>query len=175
MDFDNNEHDTPIYNAMFEMDNLENENISHAPLNIEFCDTLDYMGILEALNEQSKSIQQAIDRRREELEVGFIDTLNYLLKSVNMRLDEKITISLTEHGKLIVSDHVRKNVIQYLIERNPQCIKIMQKLAADTLLKRALQSLEKSLSIEQDRGMSEKIIFQTTLKGDLSHFYLIQD
>ncbi len=129
--------------------------------------------IIQALSEHATEAERSIELRSEELQEAFLSIFDYVLKCSNVAKDEKIVVSLTEAGKLEVSEHPRQKVIAYFLEKTPQSLKIMQRLAADALLKRGLQNIKFAHKVEQNKGSSEKIIFQTSIKGDLSHFYLV--
>ncbi len=129
--------------------------------------------IIQALSEHATEAQRSIEIRSEELQEAFLSIFEYVLKSSNVSRDDKIVVSLTEAGTLEVSEHPRQKVIAYFLAKTPQSLKIMQRLAADALLKRGLQYIKTAHNVEQQTSSSDKIVFQTSIKGDLSHFYLV--
>ncbi len=132
-----------------------------------------YENIFSALQEHANDAQKSIEERTHELEEAFLDIVTFLFTQHSITIGEKIVISLTEDGKLLVSEHSQAAFILTLFEKTPQCLKILQRLAADALLKRGLQYIQNAQTVEDENVGSSRIIYQSSIKGDLSHFYLI--
>ncbi len=131
--------------------------------------------VLQALSEHANEAQRSIEARSEELQEAFLSILDHVLTSAGASREEKLIISLTEQGFLEIGEHSRQKIIAYLFEKTPQAVKIMQRLAADAMLKRGLECIKDSHKIEQQpiETLSDRIVFQSSIKGDLSHFYLV--
>ncbi len=132
-----------------------------------------YDKILATLAEHANDAEKSIEERSEELEEGFLNIVFYLFNKNSINRNEKIVISLLDCGNLEVNDHSQKETILDILKKTPQCLKIMQRLAADALLKRGLQNIRNAHAIEHNPTNDSRIIFQTSIKSDLSHFYLV--
>ncbi len=138
-----------------------------------------YEKILATLAEHASDAEKSIEDRAEELEEGFLNIIFYLFNKHNINRSEKIIISLLDCGDLDVNEHTQRDTILEILKKTPQCLRIMQRLAADALLRRGLQNIRNAHSIEQasaneeENSLDKRIIFQTSIKSDLSHFYLV--
>ncbi len=131
--------------------------------------------VLQTLTEHASEAQRSIEARSEELQEAFLTILDHVLTSAGASREEKLIISLTEQGFLEIGEHSKQKIIAYLFEKTPQAVKIMQRLAADAMLKRGLECIKDSHRIEQPlESTSDRIVFQSSIKGELSHFYLVQ-
>ncbi len=132
-----------------------------------------YDDIILALAEHAHEALKSIDARAEELEEAFLNIVYYLFNKHDINRDEKIVISLTENGHLQVNSHPQREEIISLLDSTPQCLKIMQRLAADAMLKRGIQNIQNSQSVMNGTPIASQAVYQTSIKGELSHFYLI--
>ncbi len=132
-----------------------------------------YDDIIVALAEHAHEALKSIDARAEELEEAFLNIVYYLFNKHNINRDEKIVISLTENGYLQTNSHPQQEEILSLLDSTPQCLKIMQRLASDAMLKRGIQNIQNSQSIISGNPINSQAVYQTSIKGELSHFYLI--
>ncbi len=161
---------------MQELNTANNEismNIEQSQLNKTW-DAAYFDEVLQALTEHASDAQRSIEVRSEELQEAFLSILEHVLTSAGASREEKLIISLTEEGILEIGEHSKQKIIAYLFEKTPQAVKIMQRLAADAMLKRGLECIKDSHRIDQPiESTSNRIVFQSSIKGDLSHFYLV--
>ncbi len=136
-----------------------------------------YHEVLTKLTEHANNAEQSIDERIEEMQEAFLKIFDYIMNEEKISRQEKIIISLTEKGTLEVNEHSERKRIMYALSQNPQTLKIMQRLAADALLKRGIQNIKYANTMptngSQSDKLSDKFIYQTSIKGALSHFYLV--
>ncbi len=133
-----------------------------------------YDEVLMKLADHVCNAEKSVDERIEEMQEAFLKIFDFIMAEEKISREEKIVLSLTENGCLELNNHSEKIKILALLEQTPQILKIMQRLAADALLKKGIQNIKYARKLEKkEKNDSEKVIYQASMKGALSHFYLI--
>ncbi len=130
------------------------------------------MHMTQSIRVLGSSAAEALEEQIELLQNQFMTYLTTLLHEKGIVLEEKITLSLSQHNTLVLECAAHEDALLAALGDNEALVNCLRTLRAAALTERGLQYL----TAAQQENISDTMPqYKVCAKGALSHFYLKQE